>query len=66
MLNPEMRERLAKLNPTAAARLANRLTEASQRNYWQPDSEMLKKMQEANDELEDRLEGIYDNVTVAA
>jgi magnesium chelatase subunit H len=42
------------------------LTEASQRNYWQPDSEMLKKMQEANDELEDRLEGIYDNVTVAA
>jgi magnesium chelatase subunit H len=66
MLNPEMRERLAKLNPTAAARLANRLTEASQRNYWQPDSEMLKKMQEANDELEDRLEGIYDNVTIAA
>jgi magnesium chelatase subunit H len=66
MLNPEMRERLAKLNPTAAARLANRLTEASQRNYWQPDSEMLKKMQEANDELEDRLEGIYDNVAVAA
>jgi magnesium chelatase subunit H len=66
MLNPEMRERLAKLNPTAAARLANRLTEASQRNYWQPDSEMLKKMQEANDELEDRLEGIYDNVAIAA
>jgi len=27
---------------------------------------MLKKMQEANDELEDRLEGIYDNVTLAA
>ena len=66
MLNPEMRERLAKLNPTAAARLANRLTEASQRNYWQPDEEMLKQMQEANDELEDRLEGIYDNLTVAA
>ena len=66
MLNPEMRERLAKLNPTAAARLANRLTEASQRNYWQPEPEMLKAMQEANDELEDRLEGIYDNVAIAA
>jgi magnesium chelatase subunit H len=66
MLNPEMRERLAKLNPTAAARLANRLTEASQRNYWQPDPEMLKQMQEANDELEDRLEGIYDDVSIAA
>jgi magnesium chelatase subunit H len=66
MLNPEMRERLAKLNPTAAARLANRLTEASQRNYWQPDPEMLKQMQEANDELEDHLEGIYDNAAIAA
>jgi magnesium chelatase subunit H len=66
MLNPEMRERLAKLNPTAAARLANRLTEASQRNYWQPEPEMLKAMQEANDELEDRLEGIYDNAPLAA
>jgi magnesium chelatase subunit H len=66
MLNPEMRERLAKLNPTAAARLANRLTEASQRNYWQPDPEMLKQMQEANDELEDHLEGIYDNAVIAA
>ena len=66
MLNPEMRERLAKLNPTAAARLANRLTEASQRNYWQPEPEMLKAMQEANDELEDRLEGIYDNNSLAA
>jgi magnesium chelatase subunit H len=66
MLNPEMRDRLAKLNPTAAARLANRLTEASQRNYWQPEPEMLKAMQEANDELEDRLEGIYDNAPLAA
>jgi hypothetical protein len=27
---------------------------------------MLKKMQEANDELEDRIEGIYDNVAIAA
>jgi magnesium chelatase subunit H len=60
MLDPEMRERLAKLNPTAAARLANRLTEASQRNYWQPDSAMLSAMQQANDALEDRLEGVYE------
>jgi hypothetical protein len=27
---------------------------------------MLKAMQEANDELEDRLEGIYDNNSLAA
>ncbi|MCE7526138.1 magnesium chelatase subunit H [Polynucleobacter sp. IMCC 30228] len=67
MLDPDMRERLAKLNPTAAARLANRLTEASQRNYWQPDSAMLSAMQEANDELEDRLEGVHvSGIKVAA
>jgi magnesium chelatase subunit H len=32
MLDPAMRDRLAKLNPTASARVANRLIEASERN----------------------------------
>ena len=36
---PTMRERLAKLNPTASAKVANRLLEASKRKYWQPDDE---------------------------
>ena len=34
MLDPEMRERLAQLNPTASAKVANRLLEAHERNYW--------------------------------
>jgi TRAP-type C4-dicarboxylate transport system substrate-binding protein len=55
-----MRERLAKLNPTASARLANRLIEASQRAYWTPDADMLRQLQQASDELEDRLEGVYE------
>ncbi len=62
MLDPEMRERLAKLNPTASARVANRLIEASERNYWQPDPETLEALRRAGEELEDRLEGIYEGV----
>ena len=60
MLDPEMRERLAKLNPTASARVANRLLEASTRNYWKPDAATLAALQRAGEELEDRLEGIYE------
>ena len=59
MLDPAMRERLAKLNPTASARVANRLIEACERSYWQPDSQTLEALRRAGEELEDRLEGVY-------
>jgi magnesium chelatase subunit H len=59
MLDPAMRERLAKLNPTASARVANRLLEASERNYWQPDAATLDALRRAGEELEDRLEGVF-------
>ena len=36
VLDPAMRERLATLNPTASAKIANRLIEAHERNYWSP------------------------------
>jgi magnesium chelatase subunit H len=58
VLDPRMRERLAALNPTASARMANRLIEASERNYWSPNEEELQALHAAGDELEDRLEGI--------
>jgi magnesium chelatase subunit H len=60
MLDPAMRERLAKLNPTASARVASRLLEASDRQYWQPDPEVLKALRQASEELEDRLEGVFE------
>jgi len=60
LLDPAMRERLAKLNPTASARMANRLIEASERNYWQPDADMLEALRRAGEELEDRLEGVFE------
>ncbi|MBY0335819.1 MAG: magnesium chelatase subunit H [Acetobacteraceae bacterium] len=58
MLDPEMRARLAALNPTASAKIANRLIEAHERKYWQPDPSMLEALRRAGEELEDRLEGL--------
>ncbi|KQP18635.1 magnesium chelatase subunit H [Methylobacterium sp. Leaf100] len=58
VLDPAMRERMAALNPTASAKVANRLIEAHERGFWQPDAAMLDALREAGDELEDRLEGI--------
>ena len=58
ILDPDMRERMAKLNPSASAQFANRLLEASRRNFWQPDTQTLAALQQAGAELEDRLEGI--------
>jgi magnesium chelatase subunit H len=62
ILDAEMRARLAKLNPTASAKVANRLLEASDRKFWQPDEKMLAALRAAGEELEDRLEGIYEGV----
>ena len=58
VLDDEMRTRLAELNPTASSRMANRLLEAHDRNYWHPDAETLAALQDAADALEDRLEGV--------
>ena len=60
MLDPAMRERLAQLNPTASAKVANRLIEASERQYWQPEAHVLEALRRAGEELEDRLEGVYE------
>jgi len=62
MLDEEMRERLAALNPTASARVANRLLEAFERNYWTPDESVLETLRTAGEELEDRLEGVSEGV----
>jgi magnesium chelatase subunit H len=63
MLDPAMRERLAKLNPTASARVANRLLEACERKFWKPDAHVLDALRKAGEELEDRLEGVYEGAT---
>ena len=58
VLDDEMRERLAALNPKASAKIANRLIEAQERSYWSPDPATLDALRRAGEELEDRLEGI--------
>ena len=58
VLDEAMRRRLADLNPKASARLANRLIEAHERNYWTPDDATLEALRRAGEELEDRLEGV--------
>jgi magnesium chelatase subunit H len=58
VLDEGMRDRLAALNPTASARLARRLLEVCDRNYWTPDDATLNALRQASDDLEDRLEGI--------
>jgi magnesium chelatase subunit H len=58
VLDDAMRRRLAELNPTASAKIANRLLEAHARNYWSPDAETLEALRKAGEELEDRVEGV--------
>ncbi len=58
VLDPAMRERMSQLNPHASSKLANRLIEAVERNYWTADEETLQALRNAGEELEDRVEGI--------
>jgi len=58
VLDEDMRDRLATLNPKASLKIANRLIEASDRKYWSPDSATLDALRKAGEELEDRLEGV--------
>jgi magnesium chelatase subunit H len=58
MLDPQMRARLADLNPASAAKVASRLLEANDRNYWSPDEATLEALRRAGEDIEDRLEGV--------
>ena len=40
-----------------------RLLEASDRQYWTPDSDMLDALRRASEELEDRIEGVYEGAS---
>ena len=58
VLDEAMRRRLSALNPTASARMAHRLIEAHDRDYWRPDAATLAALHAAGEELDDRMEGI--------
>jgi magnesium chelatase subunit H len=54
------------MNPRAAAKIANRLIEAADRNFWQPDAETMAALQAATDAIEDQLEGVAPAGSLAA
>ncbi|HET7882649.1 MAG TPA: cobaltochelatase subunit CobN, partial [Acetobacteraceae bacterium] len=58
VLDEAMRDRLAALNASASVKIANRLIEAHERNYWTPNDSTLDALRRAGEDLEDRLEGI--------
>ncbi len=62
VLDEDMRRRLAELNPVSAARLANRLIEAQEREYWGADAESIDALKRAGEDLEDFLEGVTGEV----
>ena len=62
VLDEDMRRRLAELNPVSAARLANRLIEAQEREYWGADDESIDALRQAGEDLEDFLEGVTGEV----
>ncbi|NTU96584.1 MAG: magnesium chelatase subunit H [Chlorobiaceae bacterium] len=59
-LDPEMRERLATLNPQAIKNIVGRMLEAHGRGMWKADDSMINELQEIYADLEDRLEGLTD------
>ncbi len=62
ILDEEMRKRLAELNPSASVKVAHRLLEAHERQYWQPDENTLNALRQAGEDLEDWLEGVSPEV----
>ena len=62
IMDPDMRSRLADLNPTASAKVVNRLLEASRREYWKPNEQILSVLEKAGQDLEDKIEGIIEGV----
>ena len=65
ILDEQMRERLAQLNPSASAKVANRLLEASDRQYWKPSAKDLAMLRQFAQDMEDRLEGVYEGVAIS-
>ena len=45
-----------------AMKVVNRLIEAHEREYWEPDEESLEALHRASEDLEDWLEGITGEV----
>jgi magnesium chelatase subunit H len=53
LLDEEMFERLRELNPYSLASLVKRLLEAHERGYWNPEEEVLERVRQARERLQE-------------
>ncbi|NYI04798.1 magnesium chelatase subunit H [Allostreptomyces psammosilenae] len=58
LFDDALRERMAKLNPAAVKRFADRLVEARERGLWEPDAEDSARLDDLADRLDDLVEGV--------
>ena len=56
--DPEMRDRLMKLNPHSFRRIVGTLLEVNGRGYWDTSEENIERLKELYQEAEDRIEGV--------
>tara|TARA_Y100001968_G_scaffold113737_1_gene103166 strand:+ start:34263 stop:38282 length:4020 start_codon:yes stop_codon:yes gene_type:complete len=56
--DPEMRDRLMKLNPHSFRRIVGTLLEVNGRGYWETSEENIEQLKELYQEAEDRIEGV--------
>lgn len=63
VLNEEMRQWFQKVNPWALEEIGRRLLEAQSREIWQPDEELLERLQDAYLEVEGSIEETMGEVT---
>jgi magnesium chelatase subunit H len=59
LLDREMLERIAALNPNATMSMTRRLLEASSRGFWEADEGTIEQLQELYEELETKIEGAH-------
>ena len=58
VLDEAMRKRLEQANPQAVHNMTKRLLEAHGRGLWQADEDVIEKLRDIYEDLEDRLEGL--------
>jgi len=58
LLNEELREAMARENPLAVQRMAKRLLEASRRGLWDAPEDIIDRLEDVANLLDDRIEGV--------
>ena len=58
VLDEKMAEKLKNNNPEAFRNILKRMLEAKGRGFWTPSDDVIMKLQELFDEVEDEIEGV--------